>query len=70
MAQTDLANHLVCTRKKLFGWRLRIFVSDIISEVVLGSFWLMLPGLGPNRQAKLFRWSFHWKLGSSPSHLI
>jgi len=24
-------------------------VSDIISEVVLGSFWLMLPGLGPNR---------------------
>jgi len=55
MAQTDLANHLVCTRKKLFGWRLRIFVSDIISEVVLGSFWLMLPGLGPNRQAKLFR---------------
>jgi len=25
------------------------FVTDIISEVVLGSFWLMLPGLGPNR---------------------
>jgi len=24
------------------------FVTDIISEVVLGSFWLMLPGLGPN----------------------
>jgi len=24
-------------------------VSDIITEVVLGSFWLMLPGLGPNR---------------------
>jgi len=23
-------------------------VSDIIGEVVLGSFWLMLPGLGPN----------------------
>jgi len=23
-------------------------VSDVISEVVLGSFWLMLPGLGPN----------------------
>jgi len=21
----------------------------VISEVVLGSFWLMLPGLGPNR---------------------
>jgi len=24
------------------------FVSDIISEVVLGPFWFMLPGLGPN----------------------
>ena len=27
----------------------RFFVSDVISEVVFGSFWLMLPGLGPNR---------------------
>jgi len=25
------------------------FMSDVISELVLGSFWLMLPGLGPNR---------------------
>jgi len=24
-------------------------VTDVVSEVVLGSFWLMLPGLGPNR---------------------
>jgi len=24
-------------------------VSDVISEVVFGSFWLMLPGLQPNR---------------------
>jgi len=24
------------------------FVTDIISEAVLASFWLMLPGLGPN----------------------
>jgi len=23
-------------------------VTDVISEVVFGSFWLMLPGLGPN----------------------
>jgi len=23
-------------------------VTDVISEVILGSFWLMLPGLGPN----------------------
>jgi len=44
-------------------------VSDVISEVVLGSFWRMLPGLGPNRQAKVFRWSFHWNLGSSLSLL-
>jgi len=26
-----------------------LIVTDIISEVVLGSFWLMLPGLRPNR---------------------
>jgi len=25
------------------------FVSNVISEVVFGPFWLMLPGLGPNR---------------------
>jgi len=24
-------------------------VTDVMSEVVLGSFWLMLPGLGLNR---------------------
>jgi len=24
-------------------------VSDVINEVVLGSFWVMLPGLRPNR---------------------
>jgi len=29
-------------------------LSDVISEVVFKSFWLMLPGLGPNRQAKIF----------------
>jgi len=40
---------LVCSRKKFFGWGLCIFVSDVISEVVFGPFWLMLPGLGPNR---------------------
>jgi len=37
------------TQKKFFGWGVRIFVTDVISEVVLGSFWHMLPGLGPNR---------------------
>jgi len=45
---------LVCTRKLVmnktifFGWGCGFFETDIISEVVLGSFWLMLPGLGPN----------------------
>jgi len=37
--------------KKIF-WLVfadRFFVSDVISEVVLGPFWLMLPGLGSNR---------------------
>jgi len=34
--------------QRLFGWDHRFFVSDLIS-VVFGPFWLMLPGLGPNR---------------------
>jgi len=38
-----------CTRKKFFGWGCGYFVTDVISEVVLGSFCLVLPGLGPNR---------------------
>jgi len=42
-------------------------VSDVISEVVLGPFWLRLPGLGPNCKAKVFRRSLYRKLGSSPS---
>jgi len=41
---------LVCTLKKIFlVGGCGLFVSDVISEVVLGSFWLRLPGLGPNR---------------------
>jgi len=43
------ASLVICTRKKLFGWGCGLFVTDVISEVVLGSLWLMLPGLGPNR---------------------
>jgi len=41
---------LVCTRKIfcLVGG-CGFFVSDVISKVVFGPFWLMLPGLGPNR---------------------
>jgi len=41
------------------------FVSDVISEVIFGPFWLMLPDQGPNRQTKVFRKNFRWKLSSS-----
>ena len=37
-----------CTWKKFFVGGCGLFVTDVISEVVFGSFWLMLPGLGPN----------------------
>ena len=37
-----------CTLKKILPGGCGFFVTDVISEVVLGSFWLMLPGLGPN----------------------
>jgi len=37
-----------CTRKKIFWLGMGFFVSEVKSKVVLGSFWVMLPGLGPN----------------------
>ena len=37
------------SKKKCLVGGCGFFVSDIMSEVVLGSFWHMLPGLGPNR---------------------
>jgi len=43
------ASPVDCTRRKFFlPGGSGFFVSDIISEAVLGSFWLMLPDLGPN----------------------
>jgi len=39
---------LYALKKHLLGG-CGFFVSDVISEVVFGSFWLMLPGLGLNR---------------------
>jgi len=42
------ASLLVCTQKNFLVGGCGFFVSDVISEVVLGSFWLKLPGLGPN----------------------
>jgi len=44
-----LASLVDCTQKKVLPGGCEFFVSDVISEVVLGSFWLMLPGLVPNR---------------------
>jgi len=45
-----LASLVDCTQKKLFLVGVcGFFVTDILSEVVLGSFWVMLPGLGLNR---------------------
>jgi len=44
-----LASLVDYTPKKFLVGGCRFFVTDIISEVVLGLFWLMLPGLGPNR---------------------
>ena len=41
-----------CTRKKIFAWGCGFFVTDDTSEVVLGSFWLMLPGLGQSVSLK------------------
>jgi len=43
----DLANLLVCNGK-IHWCGVADFVTDVISEVVLGPLWLMLPGLEPN----------------------
>jgi len=37
-----------CTRKKMVRGA-DFFLTDVIGEVVLGSFWLVLPDLAPNR---------------------
>jgi len=47
-AQTDRPVILSALEKKFLVGGCRFFVSDVISEVVFGLFWLMLPGLGPN----------------------
>jgi len=47
--QTGLASLLVCTGNKFFGWGLWIFCEWHQKLCSFGSFWLMLPGLGPNR---------------------
>jgi len=59
------ASLLLCTWKNILVGGCGFFVSDVISEVVFGPFWLMLPGLGPNCYTKVFRWSFHYELGST-----
>jgi len=43
-----MASLLVCTQKFILVGGCGFFVSGVISEVVFGSFWLILPGLRPN----------------------
>ena len=48
-AQTDGPAFCSALEKNFLVGGCGFFVSDVKSEVVFGSFWLMLPGLGPNR---------------------
>jgi len=48
-AQTDWPVIWSAFEKKFLVGVCVFFVTDVISEVVFGPFWLMLPGLGPNR---------------------
>ena len=56
MAQTanGSASLLDCTRKKLLVGGADFLWVTSLSEVALGSFWLMLPDLGPNLYPKYF----------------
>jgi len=44
----QLTSLVDCTQTNFLVGGCGFFVNDVISEVVLGSLWLMLPGLGPN----------------------
>ena len=58
-----------CTRKKFFACGVRVFCEWRHKWSSFRVIMVMLPGLGPNHLAEVFRWSFHWKLDSSPSLL-
>ena len=63
----ELASLLVCTRKKIFCWGLLIFCEW---RYKWSSLWAILahvvwPRVQP-LDLEVFRWSFHWKLGTSP----
>ena len=58
-----------CTRKKFFACGVRVFCEWRHKWSSFRVILVMLPGLGPNHLAEVFRWSFHWKLDSSPSLL-
>jgi len=45
----DAASLLVCTRKKIFAWGVRFFVSDVISGGLLGHLGPLCLALGANR---------------------
>jgi len=44
----DLANLVVCTRKKFFGWGCGFFMSDVTSGGLLGYLGPLQLALGPN----------------------
>jgi len=45
----DAASLLVCTRKKIFAWGVRFFVSDVINGGLLGHLGPLCLALGANR---------------------
>jgi len=49
MAETDRPGFLSAHEKNFLVGACRFFVSDVVSEVVFGSFWLMLLGLTSSR---------------------
>ena len=69
-ASKDVASLLVCTRKKIFAWGCGFFLSDVISGGLLAHLCPLCLALGANCLVGVFRWSFYWKLGYSPSLLI
>jgi len=53
--QTNRQVYLFAVQKKVLVLGFGFFVSDVISEGVFWPFWLILPGLGPNRYTDVFR---------------
>ena len=61
-----LASLVDCTRIKFFCWGCGFFLTDVTSEVVLGSFWLIFawPGAQPLGQSVSLKFSLETRLES------